>query len=238
MIYTGLVWSHIAQTIPGWFWAGNAPRRRPQCLDHGIRQGPARQVTPSPPSPASHCWPRQAAETAAPRPPFLTAGCAPRYQHWAAGRDSDREPARVTKTAGAQGEPMFSARPSPAYRRPASEAPRAATAGRPDASACSANPHRPVRARAAPPGWAWRTRPRRAGYRSQAGPRGIAWPSLGRWAEARCRPAGRGVGLRAAAGPPAGGRRKSRLRAEDIHRLLCHRGRQLSLEGAPAWPGL
>ena len=24
MIYTGLVWSHIAQTIPGWFWAGNA----------------------------------------------------------------------------------------------------------------------------------------------------------------------------------------------------------------------
>src|SRR5262249_44001201 len=31
---------------------------------------------------------------------------------------------------------------------------------------------------------------------------------------------------------------KSRPRAEDIHRLLCHRGRQLTLQGAPAWPGL
>jgi len=24
MIHAGLVWSHIAQTIPGWFWADKA----------------------------------------------------------------------------------------------------------------------------------------------------------------------------------------------------------------------
>ena len=102
---------------------------------------------------------------------------------------------------------MLSARTSPAYRRPASEAPgQPMLAGQTHQHvlATRTGRHAPGQHRQAGPGGSG-PRPSRP---SQPGrPRGIAWPSLARWGEARCHPAGRGGGIRAAAGTPWGGAR-------------------------------
>jgi len=88
----------------------HAPTARPAC--DTVTAGPGH-------SPLA----RPAAKTAALRPPFLTAVRAELPAVGRPGPDGNREPARVTTTAGARDEPMFSARTSSAYRRPASEAP-------------------------------------------------------------------------------------------------------------------
>src|SRR6516164_4492612 len=114
----GLVWSQIAQTIPGWsgpathtqaaLMAGSrhAPTARPACdtvtaePGQSLLAGPRGKQQPAATLP--HCrW--RAALPAAGRP----------------GRDDDREPARVATTARSRGEPMLSARASPAPCQPA-----------------------------------------------------------------------------------------------------------------------
>jgi len=151
---------------------------------------------------------RPTAETAALQPPFLAAVRAPRHQQpGGQGETTTVEPAHVTTTAGAQDEPMLSAPTSPGHRRPAGGAPgqpMLAGQAHQHVLATRTAQHAPGQHRQDGPGGSG-PRPSRP---SQPGrPRGIAWPSLARWGEARCHPAGRGGGIRAAAGTPWGGAR-------------------------------
>jgi hypothetical protein len=102
---------------------------------------------------------------------------------------------------------MLSARTSPAYRRPASEAPgQPMLAGQTHQHVLAARTaqHAPGQHRQDGPGGSGP----RPGRPSQPGrSRGIAGPSLARWAEPRCHPAGQDGGLRGGCWYAAGGAR-------------------------------
>jgi len=152
------------------------------------------------------------------------------------GRDGDREPARVTTMAGAQDEPILAVRTSAAYRRPASEAP-----GQPMLAGGTHQHLLATRTGRHAPGQHRHMAledqgSARAGRRGRASPAGS--PGRADAAGLRCGVARQaGVGACVRLQSAVGGSPRSRPRAEDIHRLFCHRRRRLTREGAPAWPG-